>query len=278
MKFTGHERDLGITVCPISNPQCSLNADDVDYMHARYYRPGLGRFLSVDPMPGSLQMPQSWNKYSYVQGNPMSLVDPTGLYTSDCAMVVLSCVQAVAAIEAARQATLSSTRASAELKAAAESYGELGEASGVVVGFGAVGQGHGAETAQEPRFDIAADGSSFSVSIQATVTFAPGLSGAELQAAVAHEGAHLLHGNAWAASFDAAGNPDASLNLTLGQSDSLAYRMSAEVAGITQASFRFPGGTLRPNTRPGQLEKALAGIIGSLSPEYKSKKLIAGYP
>jgi RHS repeat-associated protein len=78
MKFTGHERDLGITVCPSSNPQCLLNADDVDYMHARYYRPGLGRFLSVDPAGGSPGDPQSWNRYAYVRGNPLVRVDPTG--------------------------------------------------------------------------------------------------------------------------------------------------------------------------------------------------------
>ncbi|QQR72311.1 MAG: hypothetical protein IPJ17_12345 [Holophagales bacterium] len=39
-KFTGHQRDtLGTAGV----------ADDIDYMHARFYSPLLGRFFSVDP-------------------------------------------------------------------------------------------------------------------------------------------------------------------------------------------------------------------------------------
>jgi len=66
MKFTGHERDN----------QCSSGA--LDYMHARYYNPTIGRFLRVDPVRGGSKRPQSWNMYAYVQGNPMKYVDPTG--------------------------------------------------------------------------------------------------------------------------------------------------------------------------------------------------------
>ena len=52
---------------------------DSDYMHARHYWWKLGRFLSADPIQGSLAVPQSWNRYAYVLGNPMNLVDPTGM-------------------------------------------------------------------------------------------------------------------------------------------------------------------------------------------------------
>ena len=69
MRYTGHERDLG------SNAGVG---DDLDYMHARYYKPIWGRFLSVDPVVGSPDEPQSWNRYSYVTGNPLRFVDPTG--------------------------------------------------------------------------------------------------------------------------------------------------------------------------------------------------------
>jgi RHS repeat-associated protein len=69
MKFTGHERDLG-------DP--SSTADDMDYMHARYYKPLLGRFLSPDPSNGAPASPQSWNRYAYVQGRPLIFTDPTG--------------------------------------------------------------------------------------------------------------------------------------------------------------------------------------------------------
>jgi len=69
MRFTGHERDLWNTA--------STN-DDLDYMHARHYNPQLGRFLQIDPLAGSVSLPQTWNRYAYVAGNPTSLIDPTG--------------------------------------------------------------------------------------------------------------------------------------------------------------------------------------------------------
>jgi RHS repeat-associated protein len=70
MKFTGQERDL-------RDP--SNTTDDLDYLHARYDNPNLGRFLSTDPMRGNPASPQSWNLYSYVQDNPVNTWDPLGL-------------------------------------------------------------------------------------------------------------------------------------------------------------------------------------------------------
>jgi RHS repeat-associated protein len=70
MKFTGHERDLEGT---------TDTDDDLDYMHARYYSPIVGRFLSVDPVEGKLGTSQNWNRYSYVLNNPMIYIDPNGL-------------------------------------------------------------------------------------------------------------------------------------------------------------------------------------------------------
>ena len=49
-------------------------------MNGRIYDPLLGRFLSADLVvqaPGSLQ---SYNRYSYVLNNPLTLTDPTGFY------------------------------------------------------------------------------------------------------------------------------------------------------------------------------------------------------
>ncbi len=70
MKFTGHERDL-------ANPVSA--ADDLDYMHARYYKPLIGRFLSPDRVGGSRQRPQTWNRYVYASNNPILRVDRNGL-------------------------------------------------------------------------------------------------------------------------------------------------------------------------------------------------------
>lgn len=47
-------------------------------MHARFYNPQLGRFLSFDPVGGNPRIPQSWNRSSYVLGNPVVLIDPKG--------------------------------------------------------------------------------------------------------------------------------------------------------------------------------------------------------
>jgi RHS repeat-associated protein len=62
--FTGKERDT---------------ESGNDYFEARYYSSSMGRFLSPDPGPYLVPDPQSWNRYAYVQNNPLRNTDPTGL-------------------------------------------------------------------------------------------------------------------------------------------------------------------------------------------------------
>ena len=57
------------------------------YTLNRYYPPNLGRWLSPDPVAGSIYNPQSLNRYSYVLNNPCSLIDPLGL-APDCMLVI----------------------------------------------------------------------------------------------------------------------------------------------------------------------------------------------
>ncbi len=66
-RFTGHERD---------------KETGLDYMLARYYSPaGTMRFASVDPGDDTqLENPQSWNKYAYVENNPLKFLDPNGKF------------------------------------------------------------------------------------------------------------------------------------------------------------------------------------------------------
>lgn len=70
LKFTAHERDLG---------NLGSAADDVDYMHARFYQPQVGRFMGVDPVRrNAIRDVQLLNRYSYARGNPLRFVDPDG--------------------------------------------------------------------------------------------------------------------------------------------------------------------------------------------------------
>ncbi|WP_170157731.1 RHS repeat-associated core domain-containing protein [Thermodesulfitimonas autotrophica] len=48
------------------------------YLRARYYDPETGRFMSRDPVPGTVFNPLSLNAYLYVLNNPVNLVDPSG--------------------------------------------------------------------------------------------------------------------------------------------------------------------------------------------------------
>jgi len=47
----------------------------------RYYASGYGRFNTVDPLAASAdpKMPQSWNRYGYVLGDPVNGNDPRGM-------------------------------------------------------------------------------------------------------------------------------------------------------------------------------------------------------
>ncbi len=62
--FTGEQRD---------------SDEDLYYLRARYYDPEIGRFLSQDPLTGSVYNAQTQNRYPYVGGNPTNRIDPSGL-------------------------------------------------------------------------------------------------------------------------------------------------------------------------------------------------------
>jgi RHS repeat-associated protein len=49
-----------------------------DYAVARSYADTLGRFMSPDPAEGRVGDPQSWNRYAYVENDPINLADPSG--------------------------------------------------------------------------------------------------------------------------------------------------------------------------------------------------------
>jgi len=49
-----------------------------DYALARSYANSQGRFLAPDPLEGVVGDPQSWNRYAYVENDPINLSDPSG--------------------------------------------------------------------------------------------------------------------------------------------------------------------------------------------------------
>ncbi|MCC6537765.1 MAG: RHS repeat-associated core domain-containing protein [Bryobacterales bacterium] len=56
-------------------------ATDLSYADQRYYATGAGRFMSADPYKASAgaSEPGSWNRYAYVEGDPVNFNDPSGL-------------------------------------------------------------------------------------------------------------------------------------------------------------------------------------------------------
>ena len=63
--FTGHEE---------------IDQAGLIHMNGRVYDPELGRFISADPFVQDASNAQSWNRYSYVLNNPLSMTDPTGFF------------------------------------------------------------------------------------------------------------------------------------------------------------------------------------------------------
>ena len=63
------------------NGRCGVATDEngLYYMRQRYYNPQVKRFVNQDVLTGSIDNSQSLNRYSYVQGNPLSYTDPFGL-------------------------------------------------------------------------------------------------------------------------------------------------------------------------------------------------------
>ena len=76
-KFTSYERD---------------NESTLDYAMFRYDSTRLGRFMTPDPIAGSILDPQTLNRYPYTRNDPINLIDPLGLYGDDgcCAYIEVS--------------------------------------------------------------------------------------------------------------------------------------------------------------------------------------------
>ena len=63
--YTGHQTDTELRL---------------SYMQQRYYDPGVGRFLSADPVRANPASGTNFNRYWYGNNNPVKFVDPDGRY------------------------------------------------------------------------------------------------------------------------------------------------------------------------------------------------------
>jgi RHS repeat-associated protein len=84
-----------------------------DYAMARYNINRLGRFSSPDPLSGSIGHPQSLNRYAYARNNPVSFVDPTGMYFGGGCDLADPCANGGGGGGSARAATASAKTISA---------------------------------------------------------------------------------------------------------------------------------------------------------------------
>jgi RHS repeat-associated protein len=162
-----------------------------DYFEARYLGSSMGRFLSPDPVGGSLANPQTLNKYAYVLNNPLTNTDPTGLYACKDGKDGACSSDQDKAYEASRQRDLQSKNADVRRGAAAmgDPGKEVVNARGdkVTVGFADLGKsGEGGVTHSELGSNDKGDPISVS-----NVTINSNSRGTALDADVGHEGSHV---------------------------------------------------------------------------------------
>jgi RHS repeat-associated protein len=201
---------------------------DVDYAGARYFRRGVGRFVSADgPLVDQHpEIPQSWNLFAYARNSPLVFVDPSGQYVCGSSLSEQQCKD----FEASRQSAQASANAlkdkygagSTQYKnaaAAISAYGDAGKANGVTIEIGATkGSGMvalglpGAKTGNNPTGQ------------NITVTFASG-DAASNSGLISHEGVHVGDASAWVAAGFAEGK-----HPSLYQSEFDAYRVQASIA------------------------------------------------
>ena len=181
-KFTGQVRD---------------EETRLDYFKARYMSAPQGRFLSPDPLlnSGRPWLPQSWNKYSYALNNPLTLIDPTGLYVCDGTDEECNLIKAaLARVTEARNKFTEGTDEYMLLNSVLTAYGTAGVDNGVTVSFSSVMDKDTGALTDVRRSDrvTATNPSGQDTSVRLNSTYADHLDGIALT--VAHEGVHVAHG------------------------------------------------------------------------------------
>jgi RHS repeat-associated protein len=244
-KFTGKERDA---------------ETGLDYFGARYISSTQGRFASPDPLlsSGTVESPQSWNRYTYALNNPLRYIDPLGLFEWDASAggsdtteqleakrdnKALTKRERKAAKRAlkfrerfrAALATASNAASSNQLsqdqqqqvQESVDSYGDENVHNGVLVGVRDNVRGSQAITLLNDDDTV-------------TVTFNVGLKdNNKLAVTLAHEGRHVGDDLAWAATHTVGGSTD----LNHYAREQRAWNVSAYVAqGLNLKPYGPKGG------------------------------------
>jgi hypothetical protein len=168
----------------------------------------LGRFMSPDPLGGTIYDPQTLNKYVYVRNNPLRFTDPTGMYIceNDDGDVVDCSADDFANFEKSRQNGLN--QKNKDIIRAMEAYGDPNEDNGVRLRIGDPGGGDTGRILFGWEEDNSAQNG---LRAALTITIRSGLNENDLMAAAAHEGAHAADAQAFIKSITDAGI-DYSLN------------------------------------------------------------------
>jgi len=104
------------------------------YMRARYYSPEMKRFINADIVHGEISDSTSLNRYSYVNGNPVSFTDPFGLAKWwQNALKIAAGVAVIATLAVVSVATAGT--ATAVIASAAAVGGAIGGGVGAVSGY-----------------------------------------------------------------------------------------------------------------------------------------------
>lgn len=239
------------------------NETGLDYFGARYFASAQGRFISPDPLlaSGTVESPESWNRYSYAFNNPLKWVDPTGMwnwaasaggsYTDDelearrhdrslsrsdrkAAKNALKFRERFRGVMGQGEDAVRNSNLTAEQKtqvlAAMNSYGSENDRNGVVVGV------------REPqRGSSTGAGTLLNDDGTISVTFRTDHKGKDLIIDMAHEGQHVADADAFLASGARANDPT---DLTHRDREIRGYTISSMVAqalGVSSAVKGFEG-------------------------------------
>ncbi|MGZ0050504.1 RHS repeat-associated core domain-containing protein [Brevibacillus gelatini] len=78
-ELEAHEGSTRQPFCYNGRDGVMTDPNGLYYMRARYYHPGLKRFLNRDVLRGEITDGQTFNRFAYVNGDPVSFIDPLGL-------------------------------------------------------------------------------------------------------------------------------------------------------------------------------------------------------